>query len=75
VAGAAGFTNGKQQFGQLGYRGPCPPKGQSPHHYVMTVYALDLPPALAVGMTRTDLLAAMDKHILRASSIVGRVQR
>jgi len=75
VAGAAGFTSGKQQFGQLGYRGPCPPKGESPHHYVMTVYALDLPPTLATGMTRADLLAAMDKHILRASSIVGRVQR
>jgi len=73
--GAGAFTNGLQQFGLLGYRGPCPPKGQSPHHYVMTVYALDLPPTLATGMTRAELLAALDKHILRASSIVGRVVR
>ena len=69
------LTNGKQQYGALGFRGFCPPKGQSLHHYVMTVYALDLPPTLAPGMTRAELLAAMDKHVLRASSIVGRLAR
>jgi hypothetical protein len=72
---ATTLTNGTQQYGALGFRGFCPPKGQSLHHYVMTVYALDLPPKLAAGMTRAELLAALDKHILRASSIVGRVAR
>jgi len=69
------FTNGIQQYGQTGFRGFCPPKGQSAHHYVMTVYALDVPPALPAGMTRAQLLAAIDRHILRASSIVGRYSR
>ena len=27
-------------FGEIGYDGPCPPKG-TPHHYQITVYALD----------------------------------
>lgn len=27
-------------FGDVHYGGPCPPKGDSPHHYVFTVYAL-----------------------------------
>jgi Raf kinase inhibitor-like YbhB/YbcL family protein len=36
-------------FGEPGYGGPCPPKGDAPHHYHFTVYALkveklDLPP-------------------------------
>jgi Raf kinase inhibitor-like YbhB/YbcL family protein len=36
-------------FGTPGYGGPCPPKGDKPHHYNFTVYALkveklDLPP-------------------------------
>lgn len=28
-------------FGERGYAGPCPPPGK-PHHYVFTVYALDV---------------------------------
>jgi hypothetical protein len=27
-------------FGAPGYGGPCPPKGDRPHHYIVTVYAL-----------------------------------
>lgn len=27
-------------FGQPGYGGPCPPKGDKPHRYVFTIYAL-----------------------------------
>jgi Raf kinase inhibitor-like YbhB/YbcL family protein len=35
------------------YRGPCPPHGQAPHHYVITVIATDLAPdALKPGLTR-----------------------
>ena len=30
----------KTDFGDLHYGGPCPPKGDAPHHYVFTVYAL-----------------------------------
>ncbi len=28
-------------FGKAGYGGPCPPKGDKPHRYIFTVYALD----------------------------------
>jgi len=27
-------------FGQPGYGGPCPPQGDKPHEYIITVYAL-----------------------------------
>jgi Raf kinase inhibitor-like YbhB/YbcL family protein len=30
-------TNG---FGTTGYRGPCPPRADKPHHYVITVTAI-----------------------------------
>jgi Raf kinase inhibitor-like YbhB/YbcL family protein len=30
----------KTDFGKPGYGGPCPPKGDKPHRYVFTVYAL-----------------------------------
>jgi hypothetical protein len=48
-----GLPEGAKQvatdFGVPGYGGPCPPKGDAPHHYHFTIYALktdklDLPP-------------------------------
>ncbi|HKE48064.1 MAG TPA: YbhB/YbcL family Raf kinase inhibitor-like protein [Rhodanobacteraceae bacterium] len=39
-AGAAAGTSAKNDFGETGYGGPCPPRGDKPHHYVFTVYAL-----------------------------------
>jgi len=76
TAAARLYVSGTQQFGTLGFRGFCPPKGQSLHHYLMTVYALDLAPdALPPALTRADLLTALKGHILRASSIVGRFGR
>ncbi len=31
----------RTDFGKPGYGGPCPPTGDTPHHYVVTVWALD----------------------------------
>ena len=31
----------RTDFGTPGYGGPCPPKGDAPHHYIFTVFALD----------------------------------
>src|SRR5215212_4491950 len=33
-------TEGENSFGRTGYSGPCPPKGDGPHHYVVTAYVL-----------------------------------
>lgn len=38
--GARGVHN---DFGTTTWGGPCPPVGDKPHHYVFTVYALDVP--------------------------------
>ena len=37
----AGATQGNTDFGKPGYGGACPPKGDKPHHYIFTVYALN----------------------------------
>ena len=42
----AGAVQGQNGFGHVGYGGPCPPKGDPPHHYEITVSALS---ALAGG--------------------------
>ena len=41
---------GRNSYGTLGYRGPCPPTGQL-HHYVLTVTALAAPSGLRAGFT------------------------
>ncbi|MCC7325380.1 MAG: YbhB/YbcL family Raf kinase inhibitor-like protein [Burkholderiales bacterium] len=57
-----------------GYDGPCPPWNDAiPHHYVFTLYALDverLP--VADGFTGPDALRAMDGHVLGKASVTGR---
>jgi Raf kinase inhibitor-like YbhB/YbcL family protein len=65
------FTLGDNTAGSAAYRGPCPPLGDSPHHYVIEVYALDLNPSLAPGLDRSGLLTAIASHVLRNASIVG----
>jgi hypothetical protein len=56
----------------VGYRGPCAP-ANDPHHYIYTVYALDLPTtALAGGLTRDAFLGRIKGHVLALTSIVTR---
>lgn len=66
-----GAAQGHNDFGQAGYGGPCPPKGQ-PHHYAITVYALDIdrlgPAATA---TTADFDAAVRAHALAKATLVG----
>jgi Raf kinase inhibitor-like YbhB/YbcL family protein len=37
-----GAVQSKTDFGKPGYGGPCPPKGDKPHRYIFTVYALNV---------------------------------
>lgn len=72
----AGATVGKSVAGATAYRGMCPPPGDVAHHYIITVIASDLEPsALAPGLTRDELLAALKAHALGGQSIVGRYGR
>ena len=69
-----GALQGRNDFGKIGYGGPCPPPG-SPHHYVFTLYALDAKLNLPVGATRARIEAAMQGHILAIGRLVGMFQR
>ena len=41
-AAPKGAIQGRTDFGVPGYGGPCPPKGDKPHHYIFTIYAVDV---------------------------------
>ncbi len=38
-----GAVQSRTDYGVPGYGGPCPPKGDAPHHYLFTVFAVDAP--------------------------------
>ena len=40
-AATKGAVQSRTDFGAPGYGGPCPPKGDKPHHYIFTIFALD----------------------------------
>ena len=69
-----GAMQGRNDFKRTGYGGPCPPKG-SPHRYMFKLYALDVPLDLAPGATKSELLGAMDGHILAQGQLMGTYQR
>jgi Raf kinase inhibitor-like YbhB/YbcL family protein len=67
---------GTNSRGQASYRGPCPPPGEQPHHYIIAIYALDLEPgALPPGLDRDGFLSAINGHSLNETSVVLRYNR
>lgn len=55
-----GSREGLNDFGDLGYGGACPPAGEPPHHYIITIYALkidhlELPESTASAVIDTQL--------------------
>jgi len=60
---------GGNDFGRKDYGGPCPPSGT--HRYFFKVYALDIELNLKEGISKKDLEAAMEGHILGKAELVG----
>lgn len=65
-----GALQGKNDFGKIGYNGPCPPSGV-PHRYYFLLYALDCALDIPVQVTKAQLVNAMHGHILQQSFLVG----
>lgn len=83
-AGVSGSPDGQQIFNDFGlneYDGPCPPPDIQPvvHHYVFTLYALDIEldlgstnfPATAETLYQALIKAEQQKHILRTTTLTG----
>jgi len=68
-----GALQGRNDFGKIGYNGPCPPRG-GPHRYFFKLYALDARTNLKAGASKSEVERAMKGHILAQTEIVGRFQ-
>ena len=69
-----GGVQGRNDFGDVGYGGPCPPPGKA-HHYIFTLYALNARLPLRPGATRRQTLAAMKGHILAQAVLTALFRR
>ncbi|RLB41089.1 MAG: YbhB/YbcL family Raf kinase inhibitor-like protein [Deltaproteobacteria bacterium] len=68
-----GAVHGINDFRNYGYGGPCPPGGT--HRYFFKIYALDTTLDLKPGVTKSQLLDAMEGHILAKGELMGRYSR
>jgi Raf kinase inhibitor-like YbhB/YbcL family protein len=68
------FASDPEMSGEYrGYDGPCPPwNDELPHHYVFTVFALDVPKLAVEGsFGGADVRKAMEGRMLAKASITG----
>ena len=68
-----GAKQGRNDFGKIGYGGPCPPGGT--HRYYFKIYALSEELKVEAGITKSELLKAMEGHILSEGQLMGRYKR
>lgn len=84
------FTQGKNDFRNIGYEGPCPkqtvvgwagsglgynqPGGEPAHRYHFRLYALDINLDLGSGKMKSGLLDAIEGHILGEANASGKYQ-
>jgi len=69
----AGGFQGKNDFGKIGYGGPCPPSGT--HRYFFKIYALDSELPLKAGATKAEVEKAMEGHVVTQGQLMGTYRR
>ena len=65
----AGGFQGKNDFGKIGYGGPCPPSGT--HHYLFKIYGLDSELSLKAGATKAEVEKSMEGHVVSQGQLMG----
>ncbi len=73
-AAASHLAQGTNDFGRVGYGGPCPPSGT--HHYVFTLYALAAPLGLSGSPRASAVRAALARaHVLGRTTLTATYRR
>jgi len=62
-------------YGEIGYGGPCPPPG-NPHRYILSVYALGIPEIKLSRKTNPQTVAEyIKKYAIDTDSVMGLYKR
>jgi len=68
------FPQGKNDFGDVGYGGPCPPRGKE-HRYVFRLLALRAPSGLEDEASRKAFDEAVAPHVLAEARLTATYER
>ena len=66
-------AQGTNDFGRLGWGGPCPPSGT--HRYRFTLFALDAPLELKNAPKADEVRAAMGGHVVSEAELTANYTR
>ena len=69
-----GAIQSRSDYGSDGYGGPCPPPGDKPHHYQITVFAVDvdkLPDAKDHSTSAATIGFDLHYHTLAKATLTG----
>lgn len=69
----AGAVQGKNDWGRIGYGGPCPPVGR--HRYFFKLYALDTMLSGLEDATKADVERAMKGRVLDTGELMGTYEK
>lgn len=68
-------VQGVNDFGFIGYGGPCPPPGHGVHRYFFALHALDTGLDLGPGATAQKVLSRMEDHVIGYAVLMGTYSR
>ncbi len=71
----APFVEGRNDFGRVGWNGPCPPRKHGPHRYYFKLYAVKKMPRLAPGLTKKEVMAAIAPYVVGKATLIGTYER
>lgn len=66
-----GARQGENDFGEIGYRGPCPPEEDGSHEYRFTLYALESDPELEAGASVDAVRDALEGATVAEARFAG----
>jgi len=70
-----GLPQGKNSAGKTGYASPCPPKGDSPHHYRFIIYALKEPIDAKPGAPPDEVIGKIERAALARGTLTATYSR
>jgi Raf kinase inhibitor-like YbhB/YbcL family protein len=71
----AGARQARNSARHTGYSGPCPPRGDGPHHYRFSIYALGRSVAAADGSSSGEVLRAVRDAAISKGTLTATFDR
>lgn len=69
------FRQAVNDFGKVGYGGPCPPRGDGPHRYRFKLFALGTDRLDLSNPKIAEVEGAAEKHVLGRAQLTGTYER